>query len=377
MLEYSMKLQNKLTMGQKLLRVNWFLIVLIGLTSCVGFVALYSAGGGNIDKWAAPQMQRFMLGFVVMLFITLIDVKWWHRLSYFAYFAGFALLIIVEVKGHVGMGAQRWIDLGFMKLQPSELMKIAVIMAIAKYYNNMPLQDVRRTWMMLPPLAMIFAPVSLVLLQPDLGTSLMIVMAGAGMMFLAGVKMRWFVGAITAGVAAIPVAWEFMHEYQKERVRTFLDPERDPLGAGYHITQSKIALGSGGIEGKGFMQGTQSHLNFLPEKQTDFIFTLWAEEFGLLGGIGLLILLSFIFAYGLYISARCKHDYGKLLSMGLILNFSLYAFINIGMVMGLLPVVGAPLPLVSYGGTSMLATMAAFGLIMSCNVYRDTKLNRV
>ena len=374
---YSMRLQEKVTFGQKLIRINWILIILITLTAGVGFIALYSAGGGNIDKWAMPQIQRFVLGFIVMIGIALTDIKWWYRLAYPAYIGGFLLLIIVEAKGHIGMGAQRWIDLGFMKLQPSELMKIAVVMALARYYNNLQLMDIRRTWMMLPPLAMIFAPVALVLLQPDLGTSLMIVMAGAGMMFLAGVKMRWFIGAITAGVCAIPVAWEFMHEYQKERVRTFLDPERDPLGAGYHITQSKIALGSGGLEGKGFMQGTQSHLNFLPEKQTDFIFTLYAEEFGLLGGIGLLILMALIFLYGLYIPSRCRNDFGKLLSMGLILNFSLYVFINIGMVMGLLPVVGAPLPLVSYGGTSMLATMAAFGLVMCCNVYRDTKLTRV
>jgi rod shape determining protein RodA len=223
----------------------------------------------------------------------------------------------------------------------------------------------------------VLAPVGLVLLQPDLGTALMI-MSGGGVMFFAAGTPLWMFGVIiVAGLASLPVVWQFLEGYQKERVMTFLNPERDPLGAGYHITQSKIALGSGGLEGKGFLQGTQSHLNFLPEKQTDFIFTLWAEEWGLLGGCLLLVLFGLVFLYGLWIAGKCRHAYGKLLATGVTVNFSLYVFINVAMVMGLIPVVGAPLPLVSYGGTAMLAALSGFGLLISCYVHRDAKLTRM
>ncbi len=363
--------------GQKVAQLNWGLIFLITLVSCVGFISLYSAAGGNMSPWASKQITRFAFGISVMFFIALIDIKWWYALAYPAFIIGFTLLFIVEIMGHVGMGAQRWIDLGFMKLQPSELMKIAVIMALARFYHNTKIEDVRRFWMLIPPLGIIFAPVGLVLLQPDLGTSLMIIIAGGAIMFLAGVSIWLFVTAIAGSVAAIPIIWQFMHEYQKKRVMIFLNPESDPLGSGYHISQSKIALGSGGMSGKGFMEGTQSHLNFLPEKQTDFIFTLWAEEWGFIGGISLLFILSLIFIYGIWIGNKCRHQFSKLLALGLIINFSLYVFINIGMVMGLIPVVGAPLPLVSYGGTSMLAALIGFGLAMSCYVHRDNKMPRL
>ncbi len=362
------------TIWLKLARLNWGLFLLICCVTAIGLMSLYSAAGGNVSPWAIRQFSRFLFSIAVMLFIALIDIKWWFRLSYLAFAGGVALLIIVEVMGHVGMGAQRWINLGFMKLQPSELVKIAVVMALARFYALKNIEEIRRLWMLIPPIAIILLPVSLVLLQPDLGTSLMIVMAGASVIFLAGVPLWIFITSGVLAVAAIPIAWQFMHSYQKQRVLTFLDPESDPLGAGYHITQSKIALGSGGIEGKGFLQGTQSHLNFLPEKQTDFIFTLWAEEWGLMGGLFLLCLLGAIFIYGLYVSLSCRHVYGRLLAMGLMVNFSLYVFINIGMVMGLMPVVGAPLPLVSYGGTSMLSAMIGFGLIMSCSIHRDSKM---
>ncbi|MCS5596512.1 MAG: rod shape-determining protein RodA [Pseudomonadota bacterium] len=362
------------TIWLKLARLNWGLFLLICVVTSIGLLSLYSAAGGNMSPWAIRQLMRFIFSIGVMLFIALVDIKWWFRLSYLAFAGGVFLLIVVEVMGHVGMGAQRWINLGFMKLQPSELMKIAVVMALARFYALKTTEETRRLWMLIPPLAIILLPVSLVLLQPDLGTSLMIVMAGASVIFLAGVPLWIFVTAGVLTVLAIPIAWQFMHSYQKQRVLTFLNPESDPLGAGYHITQSKIALGSGGIEGKGFLQGTQSRLNFLPEKQTDFIFTLWAEEWGLVGGIFLLLVLGAIFVYGLYVALTCRHVYGRLLAMGLIVNFSLYVFINIGMVMGLMPVVGAPLPLVSYGGTSMLSAMIGFGLVMSCSIHRDSKM---
>lgn len=367
----------KLSLVKKLGQLNYGLIILICIVATVGFTALYSAGGGNIDPWASRQMLRFAFSFIIMLVLALTDIKWWYKLSYPAFFIGMLLLAYVEVMGHVGMGAQRWIDLGFMKLQPSELMKIAVIMALARYFNNAPLADVKRITYLIPPALIILAPVGMVMMQPDLGTSLMVMMAGGAMFFMAGVPAWMFGTIISAALLSFPVFWHFMHDYQKKRVMTFLHPESDPLGAGYHITQSKIALGSGGIEGKGFLQGTQSHLNFLPEKQTDFIFTLWAEEWGLLGGIFLLLLFGLIYFYGMWIAFRCRHSYGKFLALGLSVNFSLYVFINIAMVMGLIPVVGAPLPLVSYGGTAMLSAMTGFGLIMSCNIHKDSKLARM
>ncbi len=361
----------------RLKQINVGLLFLICAFGGIGVAALYSAGNGNLDPWASNHIMRFGIGFAALLVVCLIDIRIWYRLSYPIYIIGLILLVIVEIKGHTGMGAQRWIDLGVMKLQPSELMKIAVVMALARYYQSIGVEDSKRLSLLIVPAILVALPVGLVLLQPDLGTALMICMAAASILFMAGVTIWLFIGGIIAVVSAIPVAWQFLHDYQKQRVLTFLEPERDPLGAGYHITQSKIAIGSGGIEGKGFLQGTQSHLNFLPEKQTDFIFTLWVEETGFMGGLLVLGLLLLIFAYGYWISFHCKHAYGRILALGLTVNFSLYAFINISMVMGLIPVVGAPLPLVSYGGTAMLASMIGFGLIICCNVYRDSKLVRM
>lgn len=360
----------------KIKHINWGLVALILAISGIGFAALYSAAGGNFSPWASKQMVRFGVGLVGMFAIALIDIKWWFRLVWPCYFLGLFLLVVVEIMGQVGMGAQRWINLGFMQLQPSEVMKVAVVMALARYFHAATVEDMRRIYFLIIPALIIMAPVSLVLLQPDLGTSLMIIMAGASMLFMAGASIWLFIIGGVAVLAAIPIAWHFMHDYQKQRVMTFLDPESDPLGAGYHITQSKIALGSGGIEGRGFLEGTQSRLNFLPEKQTDFIFTLWAEEQGLMGGLLLLFLFGLVFFYGALIAMRCRHHFGKYLALGLSVNFSLYVFINIAMVMGLIPVVGAPLPLISYGGTSMLATLIGFGLMMSCSIHHDSKVSR-
>lgn len=373
--------QSRLNADQGLLdkfrHIGWGLILLTVALAGIGFTALYSAADGNFDPWASKQMMRFGVGIVVLLFVALVDIKWWFRLVYPIYAVGIVSLIFVEIMGHVGMGAQRWINLGFIQIQPSEFMKIAVVMALAKYFYNVSPQDMRSIKFLIPAALMVLFPVGLVLLQPDLGTSLMIIMAGIAMFFLAGAPIWMFLVGGAMVVAALPLAWTFMHAYQKKRVLTFLNPESDPLGSGYHITQSKIALGSGGIEGKGFLEGTQSRLNFLPEKQTDFIFTLWVEEWGFLGGLLVLALTGMMFVYGLSVALKCRHLFGRLLSMGLMVNFSLYVFINIGMVMGLLPVVGAPLPLVSYGGTSMLAILASFGLILSCNVHYDSKLHRL
>lgn len=371
-------LQHDLSLWTKFLHLNWGLIVLICCVSGVGFLSLYSAAGGAMMPWAMPHLVRFGVSFIMMIVVALIGLRFWYKMVWPIYGLGMALLLYVEIMGQVGMGAQRWINLGFMNLQPSELMKIAVIMALAKMFHSAGLEDMRRLKFLMLPALVILAPVGLVLLQPDLGTALMILIGGGGMFFVAGAPL-WLFGTLFALAAvSLPLFWQFfLHDYQKQRVLTFLNPESDPLGAGYHIMQSKIALGSGGIDGKGFLQGTQSRLNFLPEKQTDFIFTLWAEEWGLTGGIALLILFSLVLFYGIWIAMRCRHNFGRFLGIGLSINFSLYIFINISMVMGLIPVVGAPLPLISYGGTAMLAAMAGFGLMMSCSLHKDAKMKAV
>ena len=314
-------------LSEKLRSMNWGLVLLIILVAGIGYLALYSAGGGTAQPWAERHIIRFAIILIPMIAIALIDLRVWFRLAYPAYFVAFMLLLAVEIMGDIGMGAQRWINLGVIRLQPSEVMKIGVIMALAKYYHSIALEEVKRWRALIIPMLIIGAPVGLVLLQPDLGTALMIAVGGTLVMFLGGVRWWKFVGAGVIALASIPIAWQFLHEYQKKRILTFLNPEADPLGSGYHIMQSKIALGSGGIGGKGFLKGTQSHLNFLPEKQTDFIFTLLAEEWGLTGGIVLLGLFALIFLYGFLIALRARHHFGRLLALGLTINFSLYIFI--------------------------------------------------
>jgi rod shape determining protein RodA len=274
------------------------------------------------------------------------------------------------------MGAQRWIDLGFFQLQPSELMKIALVLALARYFHGSTIEDVRRMGYLFTPVMMVVSPAVLVLIQPDLGTALMLLMGSAVIAFAAGVRKLVFGIVISAAVAAVPVGWQFLRTYQKNRVLTFLNPERDPLGAGYHITQSKIALGSGGLFGKGFMQGTQSHLNFLPERQTDFIFTMLGEELGMVGCLALIGLYLLILVYGFVIALRCRHHFGRLVAIGITTTFFLYVFINIAMVMGLIPVVGVPLPMISYGGTAMLTLMIGFGILLSVHIHRDVQIGR-
>ncbi|MGB4057376.1 MAG: rod shape-determining protein RodA [Alphaproteobacteria bacterium] len=373
----SIVLQSEKSIFHRLSGLDWPLVLLIVMVASIGFTALYSAAGGNFSPWAGKQMARFAVAFVGMILIALVDVRWWYKSAWWFYGIGFVLLIYVEIMGHIGMGAQRWINLGFMQLQPSELMKISLVVVLARYFHAATPEDTKSLTMLVIPALLIGAPVGLVMLQPDLGTSLMTAMVGGALIFVAGAPLWIFIGGAAAIAAIIPIGWHFMHDYQKGRVLTFLNPERDPLGAGYHITQSKIALGSGGLKGKGFLQGTQSHLNFLPEKQTDFIFTLWAEEWGFVGGLALLLLFGLIIAYGLMIALRARNNFCRFLTFGIIFNFSIYVFVNVAMVMGLIPVVGAPLPMVSYGGTAMLAAMIGFGLIMSCSLHRDSKVNRI
>ena len=369
--------QHELTLGGKIRQLPLIFILMVLALGGVGGVALYSAANGSFEPWAGRHLVRFGLGIALMLGFALVDIRVWFRLSYPAYVATLALLAGVEVAGKVGaLGAQRWLNLGFVQIQPSELMKIALVMALARYFHARLPEDAGRLRILVVPVLMILVPTALVLLQPNLGTAIMLSLAGAAMLFISGARL-WLFGVVGASVlAAIPVAFKLMHGYQKRRVLTFLDPSVDPLGAGYHITQSRIALGSGGLSGKGFLNGTQSHLSFLPEKQTDFIFPLLAEEWGLWGGVALLSLFALVSYYGVIVGLRSRNHYGRMLAIGLSVNLFLYVFINIAMVMGLIPVVGVPLPLISYGGTSMLAVMMGFGILISVLIHRETKISR-
>ncbi len=365
-----------MTLGEKLRQISWSYLLLIAVVATVGFCMLYSAANGQWDPWADRQVVRFGVGVLAMIGLAVLNIRVYLRYAYVFYAFALVLLVAVDVRGVIGMGAQRWIDFGFIRLQPSELMKIALMLTLARYFHGLSIDEIGRPSKLVAPMLLTFVPVALILKQPDLGTALMLVMAGGIVFFAAGVRIWKFVLLLAGGLAAVPVAWGMLHDYQRNRVLTFVNPERDPLGAGYHILQSKIALGSGGVFGRGFMQGTQSHLNFLPEKQTDFIFTMLAEEFGMVGGLTLLALYTLIVIFGLVIALRCRHHFGRLLALGLTANFFLYVFINIAMVMGLIPVVGVPLPLISYGGTVMLTLMCGFGVVQCVNVHRDVQLGR-
>ncbi|HYD32161.1 MAG TPA: rod shape-determining protein RodA [Azospirillaceae bacterium] len=356
--------------------INWGLVLLVCVITGFGIGLLYSAAGGKWEPWAMAQLVRFIPGFVMMLVIAVVDVRLWMRFAYVIYGAVLVLLVAVEIMGHIGMGAQRWINLGFFVLQPSELMKPALALALARYFHGMTLDQVGRPLVLIPPMALVFLPVGLVLLQPNLGTALLLILGSGAMFFAAGVRLWKFGIAIGGGLSAIPIAWEFLHDYQKQRVYTFLDPERDPLGHGYNILQSKIALGSGGLFGKGFMMGSQSQLMFLPEKHTDFIFVVLAEEFGMVGALVLLALYLLMLIYGFAIAISCRNQFGRLLGVGLTTQFFLYMFVNVAMVMGLIPVVGIPLPLVSYGGTAMLTLTIGVGLLLSVSVHREIRIPR-
>jgi rod shape determining protein RodA len=365
------------SLGLKLRLLNWGLVFLVTLISGIGAALLYSAAGGNLEPWAIRQMTRFGIGFVLMLMLAMVDIRVFLRYAYILHAIAIVLLLVVEVKGKIGMGAQRWIDLGFFQLQPSELAKITLVLALARYFHGLTYEQVGRPLVLLPPLAMIFIPVGLVLLQPNLGTATILTLVGGSLMMMAGVRLWKFLIIIVGGVSALPVLWEFMHDYQKQRVYTFLDPERDPLGAGYNIMQSKIAFGSGGLIGQGFMNGSQSQLRFLPEKETDFIFTLLGEEFGLIGTLFVLGLFLLVLIYGFAIALSARMQFARLVAGGITINIFFYIFINVAMVTGIIPVVGIPMPLVSYGGTAMLTTMIATGILLSVSIHREVKVPRV
>ena len=365
------------TGAKKLLHLNWSLVLLLSAVSAVGFLMLTSVAGGNVDRWAAPQMTRFALGLGVMFVVALIHIRFWRTVTPLAYLAGIALLLYVDFFGAVGMGAQRWIDLGFMRLQPSELMKIALVMMLALYYDWLDPKKVSNPIWVAVPLILTLLPMALVLKQPDLGTSILLAAGGGVVMFMAGVSLWYFVAAFASGgsliwavMASRGTEWQILKDYQYRRIETFLDPSLDPLGAGYHITQSKIALGSGGLSGRGYMEGSQSRLNFLPEKHTDFIFTTLAEEFGFVGGIALLTLYALIVIFAMISALQNKDRFGQLLTAGIATTFFFFFATNMAMVTGLIPVVGVPLPLVSYGGSAMLVLLGAFGLVQSAHIHR-------
>ena len=364
------------TIGRKLWQINWTFALLVSLIAGIGFAMLYSAAGGQLEPWSSRQMMRFGAGFAAMIVFAIIDIRIWLRYAYVIYFASLVLLAAVEATGSVGMGAQRWLNFGFINVQPSELVKITLILALARYFYASRVEDVERMTHLFVPAAMLALPVVLVLRQPDLGTAILILGTGITIFFLAGVRVWIFVAAGLAAISAIVPVWKFvLLDYQKQRLLTYLNPEGDPLGAGYHLMQSKIALGSGGLFGKGFLSGTQSHLSFLPEKHTDFIFTMLAEEFGMAGGLGLVGLYLMVLIYGFFIAQRSRNHFGRLVGMGVVAAFFYNVFVNIAMVMGLLPVVGMPLPLVSYGGTAMVTLLFGFGLLLCVFVHRDVTIS--
>ncbi|MEM9708665.1 MAG: rod shape-determining protein RodA [Pseudomonadota bacterium] len=365
------------TGARKILYVNWALVLLITAVASIGFLMLYSVAGGQLQGNAQRQMTIFAMGTLAMFVVALVPIWFWRNMSGLAYLVSLALLVVVEFYGDTRMGAQRWIDLGFMRLQPSEMAKITLVMILAAYYDWLPLNKVSRPLWVLIPVALILIPTMLVLKQPDLGTALLLLVGGGIVMFLAGVSW-WYFGAVAASAIGLVstvfssrgTEWQLIQDYQFRRIDTFLDPASDPLGAGYHITQSKIALGSGGWTGRGFMQGTQSRLNFLPEQHTDFIFTSLAEEFGFIGGMSLLALYGLIILFCVVSAFGNRDRFGALLTLGIAAAFFLFFAVNMSMVMGLAPVVGVPLPLVSFGGSAMLVLMIAFGLVQSAHIHR-------
>ncbi len=362
---------------RKILYLNWPLAILLATVAAIGFLMLTSVAGGSLSTWAEPQMKRFAAGFAAMIVVALVPIWFWRNMSLLAYLVSLALLIAVALIGIEGKGAQRWLDLGPMRVQPSEMVKITLVMVLAAYYDWLPISRISRPVWVLAPLAIILVPVGMVLRQPDLGTSILLVLGGGAMMFLAGVHWAYFATVIALGLGAVTAVftsrgtdWQLLENYQYRRIDTFLNPDTDPLGAGYHITQSKIALGSGGWTGRGFMQGTQTRLNFLPEKHTDFIFVTLAEEFGFIGAVSLLGLYTLVIVFCIASALTNRDRFSSLLTLGVAVTFFLYFAINMAMVTGLIPVVGVPLPLVSYGGSAMLVLMLAFGLVQSAHVHK-------
>ena len=369
--------REQIPLSQRLEQLYWPLISLIIVLASIGFLMLYSAGGGSFYPWLIKQLAFFSIFFCVMIFIAVTDIRIWFRFSYIFYIIALIMIIIVDVMGHNAMGATRWFRVGSLTVQPSEIMKVCMVFAMARYFYNIEATDIGKMRFIIAPILMIAVPAFFIFYQPDLGTALILTLVGISVLFLAGVKTWKFAIVGASGLIAIPFLWSFvLYDYQKQRILTFLNPNNDPLGSGYNIIQSKIAIGSGGLTGKGYLNGTQGQLNFLPEKQTDFIFTMLSEELGFIGSFFTIAVYCSIIAIAISIAMRTKHQYGRLLVMGVTNIFFIHMFINMGMGMGLLPVVGAPLPLISYGGTITASMLIGFGLILNVDLYKniETKL---
>ena len=368
------QIRTSLSIIDRIREINIFLICLLLITFLFGLLSLYSVADANFNPWARNHLIRFVISAILFFIICIVNIKIIFNLVYTLFFINILALVLIMFIGTETYGATRWIRIAGVSLQPSEFIKVSLILCLAKYYHSIPIIEVSKVSRMIIPVIITLIPVGLVIIQPDLGTSIIILIGAGSIFWIVGINYKYFILAFLSACATIPVGWQYLHNYQKERVFTFFNPERDPLGNGYHIMQSKIALGSGGFAGKGYLEGTQSHLNFLPEMHTDFIFTMYGEEFGFIGTFLLLIIYLSIILVSFNLATKSRSSFGKYLSCGLIFLFFSHVFINIGMVMGLLPVVGVPLPLISYGGSSMLATMIGFGLIMNCYINRDTIL---
>ena len=362
------RLNNELTFWQKIKELDYILLTSVFLLSILSLFVMYSTDGGEILFHTKSHFSKLIIFFPLMIFIAFFNIKWWHNLSYLFYIAVILLLIYVSFFGIKSSGSRRWMDLYLFNLQPSELMKIAIILCLAKYYHRVKIENVNSVTSIMTVITIILIPIIMVLSQPDLGTSILIASSGLIVLWLGGVKIKYFIYSFIVFLISLPFVISFLKPYQKLRILTFLDPDRDPLGAGYQIIQSKIAIGSGGLEGKGFLKGTQSYLDFLPEKHTDFIFTLFSEEFGFIGSIGLLVLYSIIIIRILRIGAISRSNFSRLFCFGFAFAIFIYIVVNLSMVLGLLPIVGSPLPIMSYGGSSMLATMIGFGIVLSAKI---------
>lgn len=364
------------TLTQKFMRVHWGVLLVASLIAVIGTATLYSVAGGSVTPWAERHAVRFLFGLGLVLTMAAVPLRIWIGLAYPAFATALVLLCLVPIVGVETLGARRWLSLGPVGFQPSELMKVALVVALARYYQWLPSEHVSRPFWVLLPLLMIAVPVGLTLRQPDLGSAMLFACVGVGLMGLAGVHWGYAIAAAASIGFGAPLVWNGLYGYQRRRIEVFLDPEKDPLGAGYHITQSKIALGSGGVSGRGYIQGTQSQLDFIPEKHTDFIFTIFAEEWGFAGAAILILLFILLIGMVLRMAHGCRSVFGRLLIGGLALTLFAYAFVNMAMVTGLVPVVGVPLPLFSYGGTAMTTIMVALGLAMSAHVHGQESVRR-
>ena len=367
---------NMMTFSEKLSRFSWGLFIPMCMVLTISIVVLYSAGGGNWRPFALSQLMKIILAFGVFFVAAFTNIKTWIKSAYLIYAVALIMIILVTFVGHTGMGAQRWLNLGFIHIQPSELIKIALVLALARYFawfNSVELGQFRNY---ITPMLMLLVPFILIVTQPDLGTALSLGMITVGMFYIVGANKKWFIIAAILGLMAAPVVWfGGLHDYQRGRIITFLNPDSDVQGAGYQINQAKIAFGSGGITGKGYMKGSQSQQSFLPEKQTDFIFTMLGEEFGFIGAFGLLMIYTWIIIVLFWCAKMCRNRFGQLICFGFMLNFFVYYFINISMVLGLLPTVGVPLPLMSFGGSSLLSLMFGFGLCQNAHIHKDQQLS--